>query len=406
MVAALHAAGIKLIVDIVPNHTSDRHAWFQEALAAAPGSPARDRYIFRDGPARTATEPPSDWASMFGGPAWHRVAGRPVVPAPVRPEQPDLNWDNPEVREDFLTHPALLVRPRRRRVPRRRRPRAGQGPHASRSRRTPSSTGAVPQTASTRSGTATRCTRSTPSGAQVFNEYDPPRTAVAEAWVHAHPPRPLRQPRGARPGVQLRPAAGRLGRRAVPPDHRPTTSPTREASGASSTWVFSNHDVVRHPTRYGLPADDERASTTASLAAQRRRAAPALDRELGLRRARAATLLMLALPGSRVPLPGRGARPARGRRPPGRRRCRTRRSSAPQGVEKGRDGCRVPLPWTHDGPSFGFGSGSAAPAAAGLVRRRRRSQAAGRRRGLDARLLPPRARAAPRRCRPTRARPG
>jgi alpha-glucosidase len=70
MIAALHAAGIKLIVDIVPNHTSNRHAWFREALAAPKGSPAQERYIFRDGQGPNGSQPPSDWESTFGGPAW------------------------------------------------------------------------------------------------------------------------------------------------------------------------------------------------------------------------------------------------------------------------------------------------------------------------------------------------
>ena len=67
MVAALHASGIRLIVDIVPNHSSNRHRWFQEALASPKGSAARDRYLFHDGGGPDGTEPPSDWQSMFGG---------------------------------------------------------------------------------------------------------------------------------------------------------------------------------------------------------------------------------------------------------------------------------------------------------------------------------------------------
>lgn len=69
MVAAAHEAGIKVIVDIVPNHTADKHVFFQEALAAGPGSPERDRYIFRDGRGEHGELPPNDWISLFGGPA-------------------------------------------------------------------------------------------------------------------------------------------------------------------------------------------------------------------------------------------------------------------------------------------------------------------------------------------------
>ena len=103
MIAALHAAGIRLIVDIVPNHSSNRHEWFREALASPRGSAARDRYIFRDGEGPDGTEPPSDWKSMFGGSAWQAVGDGQFYLHLFAPEQPDFNWANPEVRADFLT---------------------------------------------------------------------------------------------------------------------------------------------------------------------------------------------------------------------------------------------------------------------------------------------------------------
>src|SRR3954453_9754517 len=102
LVTGLHDAGIKVVVDIVPNHTSDRHAWFLEALASRPGSPARERYIFREGTGPDGSEPPNDWESTFGGSAWARVADGQWYLHLFAPEQPDLNWDNPEVHEDFL----------------------------------------------------------------------------------------------------------------------------------------------------------------------------------------------------------------------------------------------------------------------------------------------------------------
>ena len=103
LVAAAHAVNIKVIVDIVPNHTSDLHPWFAEALASAPGSAARARYIFRDGTGPDGSEPPSDWVSHFGGPAWTRLPDGQWYCHLFAREQPDLNWDNPEVREDFKT---------------------------------------------------------------------------------------------------------------------------------------------------------------------------------------------------------------------------------------------------------------------------------------------------------------
>ena len=94
--------GIKVIVDIVPNHTSDLHPWFAEALASPPGFAGRGRYIFRDGKGPDGSRPPSDWISHFGGSAWTRVPDGQWYCHLFAPEQPDLNWDNREVRDDFL----------------------------------------------------------------------------------------------------------------------------------------------------------------------------------------------------------------------------------------------------------------------------------------------------------------
>src|SRR5690606_20632668 len=103
LVAEAHRLGLKVIVDIVPNHTSHQHVWFQEALRAGPGSAARDRYVFRDGRGERGELPPTDWQSLFGGSAWQRVPDGQRYLHLFAPEQPDLNWDNPEVRADFRT---------------------------------------------------------------------------------------------------------------------------------------------------------------------------------------------------------------------------------------------------------------------------------------------------------------
>ena len=94
-------------VDIVPNHSSNRHVWFQEALASAPGSKARNRYIFRDGRGKNGELPPNDWPSHFAPSAWTRTTNPDGTPGQwylhlFAPEQPDWNWDNREVEEDFL----------------------------------------------------------------------------------------------------------------------------------------------------------------------------------------------------------------------------------------------------------------------------------------------------------------
>jgi alpha-glucosidase len=106
LIVAAHCRGIKIVMDVVPNHTSSVHPWFAEALLTGPGSPARERYIFRDGRGRGGAAPPNNWVSVFGGPAWTRISEPDGTPGQwylhlFDTEQPDLNWDNPEVFDDF-----------------------------------------------------------------------------------------------------------------------------------------------------------------------------------------------------------------------------------------------------------------------------------------------------------------
>ena len=301
MTASLHANGIKVIVDIVPNHTSNRHAWFREALAAPKGSRARDRYIFRDGQGPDSAQPPSDWASVFGGPAWTRVPDGQWYLHLFAAEQPDLNWANREVRDDFLTTLRFW---------------SDRGVDGFRVdvahglaknlaeplEPLPPSTGTW-STRRSRTGTHPLWDRDEvhdiyAEWRQVFNEYDPPRAGVAEAWVH-----PSRRPRYASPdglgqafNFDLLEANWKAGEFL-----RVITDNLADAQrhGASTTWVLSNHDVVRHASRYALPAEDHLSSTRNAKAwLLSNGTSPELDRGLGLRRARAATLLMLALPGS------------------------------------------------------------------------------------------------------------
>jgi alpha-glucosidase len=356
MSAALHAAGIRLIVDIVPNHSSDRHVWFREALASPKGSPARDRYIFRDGRGPDGDQPPSDWQSVFGGPAWTRVPDGQWYLHLFAKEQPDLNWENREVRDDFLRTLRFW---------------SDRGVDGF---RVDVAHGLAKDLSEPLPDHAELTDDELPHGAhrfwdrdevheiylewrELFNEYDPPRTAVAEAWVH-----PARRARYA--------SAEGLGQAfnfdLLESDWDPDrfreiiTANVVGAKewGTSSTWVLSNHDVVRHPTRYGLPPSGKGRNGTAKEWLRNDGAAPPLDVEGGLRRARAATLLMLALPGSAYLYQGEelglhevGDLPEEVLQDPTFRRS--------GGAEKGRDGCRVPLPWTVDGPSFGFGEGGA-----------------------------------------------
>ncbi len=354
MVAALHELGIRVIVDIVPNHTSNRHEWFREALASPPGSAARDRYIFRDGLGPDGSQPPADWISLFGGPAWEPVGDGQWYFHLFAREQPDLNWDNREVRDDFLTTLRFWS------------DRGVDGFRIDVAHALAKHLGEeLPDQATLdelpREGGHPLWDRNEvhdiyAEWRQVFNEYSPPRTAVAEAWVEPH-----RRPRYASPeglgqafNFDLLEADfdGDAFRRVVD-----FNLDLAAQSGSSSTWVLSNHDVVRHATRYGLalPDDpDERRGAAWLLAGGPE---DELDRERGLRRALAATLFLLGLPGSAYLYQGEELGlhevadiPADQRQDPTFFRN--------PGVDVGRDGCRVPIPWEREGPSFGFGAGA------------------------------------------------
>jgi alpha-glucosidase len=361
LTAGLHANGIRVIIDIVPNHTSSRHAWFTEALAASKGSPARDRYIFRDGQGPDGNEPPSDWPSMFGGPAWTRVFDGQWYLHLFAAEQPDLNWQNREVRDDFLTTLRFWsdrgVDGFRVDVAHGLAKNLAEPLEPLLAGRHPATEWAGP------AGTHPLWDRDEvhdiyAEWRQVFNEYDPPRAGVAEAWVH-----PSRRPRYASPSglgqafnfdlLEANWTASEFSR--VITDALADAQRHR----ASTTWVLSNHDVVRHATRYGLPARDDLSSTENAKAwLLGGDTSPEPDRGLGLRRARAAIMLMLALPGSAYLYQGEELGlhevadiPAERIQDPAFLRS--------GGADKGRDGCRVPLPWTEDGPSFGFGTTAA-----------------------------------------------
>ena len=351
LVQALHGSGIKLIVDIVPNHTSNQHEWFQEALAAPKNSPARDRYIFRDG---EVDGPPSDWDSVFGGSAWAEVGDGQWYLHLFAAEQPDLNWNNAEVREDFLTTLRFWS------------DRGVDGfrvdvAHALVKDLTeplPSKTTLPRQSES--NGLHPLWDREEvheiyTEWRKVLNEYDPPRSAVAEAFV----PAARRAKYASADGLgqafnfDLLQADWDYAKfRKVIEENLALA----EQNGSSSTWVFSNHDVVRHATRYGLPKNPEGAWQDGKAWLLSNGTEPTVDVVQGLRRARAAVLLMLALPGSAYLYQGEelglqevGELPAANLQDPAYFRSK--------GAEKGRDGCRVPLPWTIGGLSFGFGAG-------------------------------------------------
>ncbi|MFJ2891549.1 glycoside hydrolase family 13 protein [Streptomyces sp. NPDC087305] len=358
MVAEAHRLGLKVMVDIVPNHTSRQHSWFREALAAPPGSAARGRYVFRDGRGEHGELPPTDWPSVFGGSAWAQVPDGQWYLHLFTPEQPDLDWDDEEVREDFRTtlrfwsdrgvdgfrvdvaHALAkdLTEPLR-----------DIGPLAANSEDVLDSIppGSHPYYDRDEVHAIYRDWRRA-----VLDTYTPPRMAVAEAWVPA-----ARRALYARPdelGQAFNFEYLEAGWDAEQLREVITGSlATARAAGASATWVLSNHDVVRHASRLMLPPGTDPNTWLLSNGHT-----PPVDTAAGLRRARAATLLMLALPGSsyvyqgeELGLPEVADLPVEALQDP---------IWEQQGhTHKGRDGCRVPLPWTTTGPSYGFGAGPA-----------------------------------------------
>ena len=328
-VALLHAAhqrGLRVLFDLVPNHTSDQHPWFQAALAAPPGSAERARYLFRPGRGADGAEPPNDWQSVFGGPAWRRAPDGQWYLHLFAPEQPDLDWTNAEVRAEFesilrfwfdlgvdgfridVAH-GLAKDPA---MPdlQGRFPTAGMAPLGH------------PHWDQDEVHDVYRSWR------RLGASYEVERVFVAEAYLSS----PERLARYVRPdelhtafnfSFLMAPWDAAALRHAID-----TSLATHAAVGATPTWVLSNHDVVRHVTRYG-------------------------GGDVGLRRARAALLLMLALPGSayvyqgeELGLPEVEDLPDEVLADPTFLRS--------GGAERGRDGCRVPLPWSGERPSFGF----------------------------------------------------
>ena len=361
LLARAHELGIRVIVDLVPNHTSDEHVWFTEALQAAPGSPERARYVFRDGKGAGGAQPPNNWKSVFGGIAWTRVTEPDGTPGQwylhlFDDKQPDLDWRNPEVLEEFHAILRFWL------------DRGVDGFRVD-----------VAHSLIKAQGLPDWHERAVMAGAadegaghanlgpmwdqdevhdiyrgwrEILDSYDESapgmgdRVLVAEAWL-PHQRRTMRFVRDDEMHQAFNFHFLETAWRAE--DLREVVEESlaeAAAVGAPTTWVLSNHDVVRHASRLGLPVGTHRPNGIGI-------GDPQPNAVLGLRRARAATALMLALPGSaylyngeELGLPDHTALPDHVRQDPAFRRTR--------GEESGRDGCRVPLPWVAGEPAYGF----------------------------------------------------
>ena len=343
-----HARGLKLIIDIVPNHCSSAHPWFQAAVAAGPGSPERERFHFRSG----GDLPPNNWQSVFSGPAWTRLPDGDWYLHLFAPEQPDFDWDHPDVRREFADVLRFWL------------DRGVDGIRIDVAHGMVKASG-LPD--ATLTGTAILVGDETPFFDQdgvheiyrewrsILDSYVPERIAVAEAWL----PNLRRTSRYVRPD-ELHQAFNFefLGTPWSAGAYRRVIDESLEVMGsvgAPTTWVLSNHDVVRHVSRLaaGVGGIAGGAGAAGGAAAQ-------ADPAVGLRRARAATLLMLGLPGSaylfqgeELGLPEVFDLPAEARQDPVFLRT--------GGAELGRDGCRVPIPWLGSGTPYGFGPDGSVP---------------------------------------------
>ncbi|MGY4844414.1 glycoside hydrolase family 13 protein [Kocuria sp. MNB10] len=355
-----HRLGLKIIVDLVPNHTSEDHEWFRAALTSEPGSPERDRYMFREGRGENGEEPPNNWKSLFGGRAWTRVPDGQWYLHLFDSSQPDLNWENPEVWEEFRAILRFWL------------DRGADGFRVDVAHGMIKAPGLPDWDEQVHmvEGTDVQGAQDEPDGPSktmdtgpyfdqdgvheiyrdwhtVLQEYPGDRMLVVEAWVGP---------------------AERLARYVRPDEaqqafnfdflvagwHRDRMRDTIEISlranaavGAPSTWVLSNHDTVRHASRYGLSS---RTAYPNGIGAQDEQ--PHAGQ--GLRRAGAAALVELSLPGSayiyqgdELGLPEHTELPDAARQDPTFHRT--------AGSELGRDGARVPLPWAPVGDGLGFG---------------------------------------------------
>ena len=355
LLAKAKSLGIRIIVDLVPNHSSDQHELFQKALKAVPGSPERDMYMFRDGKGENGELPPNNWESVFGGQAWSRITeadgslGQWYLHI-FDSSQPDFNWENPKVHEFFEGVLRFWL------------DKGVDGFRIDVAHGLVKAPG-LPNITAAQSQTLEHDPNNPHpfwgqegvhdiirSWRKILDEYDD-RAMCAEAWVL-----PLsRMAKWVRPDEYHQ--TFNFGYLETPWAKQPLVkviSDSLEAFGsvgAPSTWVLSNHDVIRHVSRFGVETPPPQGSGIGPGMEQP-------DEELGQRKGRAATAFMLGIPGGaylyqgeELGLPEHTTLEGKYRQDP--------TFSRTNGERVGRDGCRVPLPWEADGGlSFGFNSTS------------------------------------------------
>jgi alpha-glucosidase len=354
LISETHKLGMRILIDIVPNHCSDQHIWFPEALKSAPGSAARDRFIFRDGKGENGELPPNNWQAVFGGPAWERVTeadgklGQWYLHL-FSVEQPDFNWQNQEVKSyfekvlrfwldlgvdgfridvahgmikadglpDVPTDPALLD--------------------------------GKPMPFWDQDGVH----EIYKEWRKILDSYPNNRMAVAEAWVFPS----SRIARYLRPGELMNSFnfeffGSKWEAKELKELIQRSIDSLKEVD-APSSWVFNNHDVVRSVDRFDLGLGLSGGTTL-----ERQGDPSKLNLARGRKRARAGALLMLALPGGAYIYQGEELALPEARDIP-EDRLTDPRWAMSGFTDRGRDGCRVPLPWkTNSAGAFGFSENS------------------------------------------------
>ncbi len=354
LIKETHEHGMKILVDIVPNHSSDKHVWFKEALKSAPGSRARDRYMFRDGKGKDGELPPNNWQAVFGGPAWERIREADGTLGQwylhlFAVEQPDFNWENSEVRNYFEKVLMFWL------------DRGVDGFRIDVAHGMVKMAG-LPDVVAPDPKAEMLAPENRPFWDQdgvheiyrqwrkILDSYPGDRMAVAEAWVSP----------ASRIARYLRPdeLANSFNFDFLSSPWEPImlkkmidrSMEALQEVGAPSSWVFNNHDVVRSVDRFDLGLIPGKANTTLE-----RQGDPAkFNIERGTRRARAGALLMLALPGGAYIYQGEELALPEAREIP-EDRLTDPRWSLSKHTDRGRDGCRVPLPWRSESEgAFGF----------------------------------------------------